>query len=655
MSEVAPPPANEPSDESNPRRSQGGVRSALAGLKVPPHSFEAEQSVLGALMLNDEVWFNVAEVLQAGDFYRAQHQIIFEAMTALANDNQPLDAVTVSERLQSLGLLEKAGGLANLGELTESTPGVSNVVAYAHIVREHSTRRQLIGAASRIAESAFVPEGKPSAELLDQAEQEVFQIAEGRLKDGGPEKLGPLLTRAVERIQELHASPNAITGLATGFDDLDKKTSGLQRSDLIIIAARPSMGKTALAVNIVEHAVMSGSGAVLMFSMEMPSELLVMRMLSSLGRIDQTRMRTGDLHDDDWARFVSAVAQLKDKQLYLDDTPALTPNDIRTRARRVARESGDLGLIVVDYLQLMRGSGNPENRTNEISEISRSLKAIAKERECPLIACSQLNRALENRPNKRPVMADLRECVTGDTLVCLADGSHTPICELVGSQPEVLAMDSTQHIVSARSDKVWEVGQRPVFRLSLATGRELEATAAHRILTDAGWTKMGNIKPGERVAIAQLELAEAQAAEPLVVEQTAAAAAGVAADDGGALVADVLSPRAGSDLHWDRVIAIQPIGAQRVFDLTVPGLANWLADGIITHNSGAIEQDADVILFIYRDEVYNPDSEDKGTAEIIISKQRNGPIGTCRLSFIGNLTKFENLAPERYADFAQFD
>jgi replicative DNA helicase len=651
MSEVAPPPADEPSDESNPRRNQGTVRSPLAGLKVPPHSPEAEQSVLGALMLNDEVWFNVAEVLQAGDFYRAQHQIIFEAMTELANDNQPLDAVTVSERLQSLGLLEKAGGLANLGELTESTPGVSNVVAYAHIVREHSTRRQLIGAASRIAESAFVPEGKPSAELLDQAEQEVFQIAEGRLKDGGPEKLAPLLTKAVERIRELHASPSAITGLATGFDDLDKKTAGLQRSDLIIIAARPSMGKTALAVNIVEHAVMAGSGAVLMFSMEMPSELLVMRMLSSLGRIDQTHMRTGDMHDDDWARFVSAVAQLKDKQLYLDDTPALTPNDVRTRARRVARESGGLGLIVVDYLQLMRGSGNPENRTNEISEISRSLKAIAKEMQCPLIACSQLNRALENRPNKRPVMADLRECVTGDTLVCLADGSHTPISELVGSQPEVLAMDSSQHIVSARSDKVWEVGRRPVFRLSLATGRKIQATAKHRIFTGRGWMQLGEIAPGERVAIAQLEPAQARAAENLAVEEMASGTvAGLAGDP-----ADVRPRRSESDLVWEPVLAVESIGIQRVFDLTVPGLANWLADGIVTHNSGAIEQDADVILFIYRDEVYNPDSEQKGTAEIIISKQRNGPIGTCRLSFIANLTKFENLAPERYADFAPFD
>ena len=454
-----------------------GVAPARPALKVPPHSVEAEQSVLGGLMLNNDAWFNVAEVVSAMDFYRPAHQIIFEAMADLAADDQPLDAVTLSERLFSKGLQDKAGGLAYLAELAEGTPGASNVVVYAHIVREHSTLRQLIGAANRIAESAFTPQGRPSDELLDMAEQEVFRIAEGRLKEGGPQKVVPLLSAAVERIERLYASRNPITGIATGFDDLDKKTAGLQPSDLIIVAGRPSMGKTAFAMNLVEHAVMESQGAVLVFSLEMPAEQLVMRLLSSLGRIDQSRMRTGDMHEDDWPRFTSAVSQLKDKDLYIDDTPAISPNELRTRARRVARETGGLGLVVVDYLQLMRGSGFAENRTNEISEISRSLKAIAKEMRCPVVALSQLNRSLEQRHDKRPVMADLRE-------------------------------------------------------------------------------------------------------------------------------------------------------------------------------SGAIEQDADLILFIYRDEVYNPDSPDKGTAEIIIGKQRNGPIGMVRLAYIGNLTKFENLAPDRYDSFA---
>ncbi len=451
--------------------------SDTSRLKVPPHSIDAEMSVLGGLMLNNEKWFEVAEVVQPGDFYRTQHQIIFEAMMALSEDDQPLDAVTVSERLQAKAQLERAGGLAYLGEIVDSTPGASNVVAYAKIVRERSTLRQMIAAASRISDMAFVTEGRDTAELLDMAEQEVFKISEGRMKEGGPEGVAHLLTRAVEKVEEMFASKQRITGLSTGYTDLDDRTSGLQGGDLVIVAGRPSMGKTSLSMNIAEHATMESGKAVLVFSMEMPAEQLIMRMLASLGRIDFANLRSGNLKDDDWSKFTSAVALLKDKELFIDDTPALTPNDMRSRARRVARESkGGIGLIVVDYLQLMRVAGKSENRTNEISEISRSLKAIAKELGCPLIALSQLNRGLENRTDKRPVMADLRE-------------------------------------------------------------------------------------------------------------------------------------------------------------------------------SGAIEQDADLILFIYRDEVYNENSPDQGIAEIIIGKQRNGPIGTVRLSFIGRLTKFENLASDVYSDF----
>ena len=324
-------------------------------LKVPPHSVEAEQSVLGALMLNNDAWFNIADKIEARDFYRAAHQIIFEAMGELANDNQPLDAVTLSEALQSRGLIDKAGGNVYLAELVESVPGASNIVAYADIVREHSTFRQLIQTASNISDSAFLPEGRKAAELLDAAEQAVFQIAEGRLKDGGPQHVVPLLTDAVNRIETLYRTRDPITGLATGYPDLDRMTAGLQNSDLIIVASRPSMGKTSLALNFAEHAVMQdGDGTVLFFSLEQPAEQLILRMLSSLGHIDQTRMRTGELSDDDWPRFTSAVSQLKDRALYIDDTPALSPNDIRTRARRVSRESGGLKMIVVDYMQLMK-------------------------------------------------------------------------------------------------------------------------------------------------------------------------------------------------------------------------------------------------------------------------------------------------------------
>ncbi len=449
----------------------------VTALKVPPHSIEAEQLVLGGLMLDDRAWFDVIEILAASDFYRTQHQIIFEAMNDVASDDNLLDAVTVAERLTSKGLLDKAGGISYLAELAESTLGASNVVAYVKIVRERSVMRQLIGAANQIAESAFTPEGRDTDTLLELAEQAVFQIAENRLKDSGPEKVAPLLTKAVEKVEFLRQTKGALTGQASGFEDLDRMTTGWQKSDLVIVAARPSMGKTAFAVNMVEHAVMTGR-AVLVFSMEMPSEQILMRMLSSLGRIDQTRMRTGDLKDEDWTRFASAVSQLKDKRLYIDDTAALTPGEVRSRARRVARETGGLDMIMVDYLQLMRTAKDSENRATEISEISRSLKGLAKEMKCPVIALSQLNRALESRPDKRPMNSDLRE-------------------------------------------------------------------------------------------------------------------------------------------------------------------------------SGAIEQDADVILFIYRDELYNENTEDLGIAEIIIGKQRNGPIGKVRLKFTSNLTKFEDLAHEMYNDFVQ--
>ena len=448
-------------------------------LKVPPHSIEAEQSLLGGLMLGDDAWSRAADKVGMADFYRPSHKVIYEVMTELANASQPLDAVTLGEALKLRSMLEKAGGYGYLAELAESTPAAANIAAYGDIVKELSTLRQLISAANEIADAAFLPEGRSSSDVLDQAEQLVFEIGEGRLNESAPRRAGDLADLVATRLDTLAKTGNSITGIASGFEDLDRKTAGFQESDLVIVAARPSMGKTALMVNIAEHAVMSEveeekAGAVLLFSLEQPADQLVMRMLSSLGRIDQTRMRTGELHADDWERFASARLQLRDRPLYIDDTPSLTPNDLRTRARRVAREAGGLRMIMVDYLQLMRPSGKQENRTNEIADISRSLKAIAKEMHCPVIACSQLNRSLESLTDKRPYMSDLRE-------------------------------------------------------------------------------------------------------------------------------------------------------------------------------SGAIEQDADVILFIYRDEVYNPESEDKGLAEIIIGKQRNGPIGMVKLTFTPHLTKFDNhIASDAY-------
>lgn len=439
-----------------------------------PHSMEAEQSVLGGLMQDASNFDGVSEQIAEGDFYKSGHRKIYAAMFQLMERDQPIDVITVSEYLTQTDELESVGGLDYLVDLATNVPSSANVAAYARIVRERATFRQLISAATEISRASFNPAGLGSDDLLQLAEKRVLEIAEERPKEGGFAAVNELLKKTADKIDELFQSDSDITGLSTGLSDLDQRTSGWQNGELIILAARPSMGKTALALNFVEAALFTQPKPVLVFSLEMPADSLIMRMLSSVGRIDQGNLRNGALADEDWPKLQSAFAKLKDKKLFIDDTAGLSPAEVRARIRRLVREHGEPGMIMIDYLQLMQIPGNSEGRTQEISEISRSLKALAKEYECPVIALSQLNRGVEQRPNKRPMNSDLRE-------------------------------------------------------------------------------------------------------------------------------------------------------------------------------SGAIEQDADVILFIYRDEYYNEDSNEKGVAELIIGKQRNGEIGTCRAAFLGKFTRFDNLAPEYMA------
>jgi len=394
-------------DPAKTRRDLGSV----AEVRTPPHSIEAEQAVLGSLLLDTSAWDQVADMVRSKDFYRPDHRLIFEAIAALAGNGKPCDVITVSEQLQRLGELDNAGGLAYLGTLARDTPTAANVRAYAELVRERSLLRQLISAGTEIAGSVFNTEGFTARELVDKAEQKVFEIAEAGFggRDGAV-AVRAMLPELIDKIDEWHSNPNALRGLPTGFTDFDKITGGLRPGDLVIVAGRPSMGKTTLAVNMAEYAAVNPKQprSVCIFSMEMPSEQLMTRMLSSLGTVHLGALRSGQVSDDDWVRISAATAQLSEAKIFIDETPGLTPTDLRARARRVKREHG-LDLVVVDYLQLMQVPGTKENRATEISEISRGLKALAKELHIPVIALSQLNRGVEQRENKVPVMSDLRE------------------------------------------------------------------------------------------------------------------------------------------------------------------------------------------------------------------------------------------------------
>jgi len=457
----------EPRDTASPRDDE------VARLRTPPHSVEAEQSVLGGLLLDNLAWDRAGDLLSDSDFYRYEHRLIYAAIGALVAASKPADVITVFEQLQSHGKADDCGGLAYLNALAQSVPSAANMRRYAEIVRERSILRKLIAVSDEIATTAFNPQGRAVSGILDEAESKIFKIGEeGSRQRQGFQGIDKLVVALIDRVQELHDNgAEEVTGVRTGFYDLDRMTAGLQKGDLIVLAARPSMGKTAFALNIAEHVAVQEGLPVLMFSMEMGASQLALRMVGSLGRIDQQGLRTGRLKNDEWERLTEAVERLGQVQMYIDETPALNSAELRARARRMARQFGTLGLIVIDYLQLMSGSGSDgENRATEIGEISRGLKALAKELQCPVIALSQLNRSVESRTDKRPMMSDLRE-------------------------------------------------------------------------------------------------------------------------------------------------------------------------------SGAIEQDADVIMFIYRDDYYDKASKEPGVAEIVIGKQRNGPVGTVKLTFLKPLTRFDNLAP----------
>lgn len=542
----------------------------------------------------------VTEVLQSQHFYRPAHQVIYEAISELYGRGQPVDPITVAAELGNRGRLEDVGGRVYLHSLVSAVPAATNARYYAEIVRENYLLRSLIEVGSTIADMGYRRESSP-LELIDRAEQMVFDISQVR-SSGEFSPIGEVISDSFAELERIMSEGRRTGGVETGFRRVDDIITGFQLANLIILAARPSMGKTAFALNVARNVAVGQGKGVALFSLEMSKMELVQRMMCSEARVDSHRLRHGQLQAAEWSKLTTACTPLFTAPLWIDDSASVNLMEIRAKSRRLKAREKNLGLIIVDYLQLMVGDSSAENRQQEISRISRGLKILARDLDVPVLALSQLSRQVEQRSGNRPMLSDLRECVTADTLVCLADGSRSPIAELVGMEPEVLAMSQDGYVATARSDRVWRVGPRPVFEVRLASGRALRGTARHRLLGVEGYVRIEDLEKG----------AELQAWAP-------------------------------SELFWDRVVDVQPCGVDVVYDLTVPGPANWLADGIVSHNSGAIEQDADVVLFIYRDEVYNKESPDKGTAEIIVGKQRNGPIGECRLAFIQSYTRFADL------------
>jgi replicative DNA helicase len=860
--------------------------------RIPPHNLDAERAVLGAVLLEGrETLPRVIELLRATDYYTEAHRTIYGTMLRLFDRGEPVDLITLSEELRRSERLEAVGGPAALALLVEHASIAAHLGAYASIVRDMAVLRELIQTSTQIITQAF--DAKEDVQtLVDDAERRIFSLAERRL-EGSALPIGKILKNTFEYIERLYERKEHVTGVATGFEKLDLETSGLQPSDFVIIAGRPSMGKTAFALNVAQHVGVGGHGKVLILSLEMSAPQLVQRMLCSEAKVDSQGVRTGRLSASDWHRLTAAAGRLSEAAIFIDDSPGLTVLEARAKARRMKAEHG-LDLLVIDYLQLMRGRASMESRQQEISEISRSLKALAKELNVPVVALSQLSRAVESRATRdfRPQLSDLRECVTGDTRVLLADGRRVAIRELVGAAPEVLAMSATGKIVAAKSERIWPVGRRQVFSVRLATGRVIRATADHRLYAGRGWAKLGELAVGDRLAISRRlpepaapeqwtdlrvallgqligdgsyligqplryttsseensEIVAAAAREEFacsviryagragwhqllisgngnrwrpggvnrwlrelgifgqrsyqkripetaftlasrqialllrhlwatdgtialrvtskgspgvfystnsrdlahdvaalllrlgIVARVASARKGsyrptyfvavsgtaqlrrfletvgafgprqpqadrlqswlagrvantnvdtlptedfervralmrnrgistrhMAALRGTAyggsshfrfapsrsllldyaeiLNDDVLRARATADLFWDRIVAIEPVGEEEVFDLTVPGPASWLADGIVSHNSGALEQDADLILFLYRPSVYKEDlpPDEANITEVIIGKQRNGPVGTIKVVFLPQYARFENVA-----------
>ncbi|MDO8794882.1 MAG: replicative DNA helicase [Vicinamibacterales bacterium] len=648
-----------------------------------PHSLDAERSVLGAILIDNNSFNLAAQVIDAKDFFRDAHRRIFDRMVALNERHDAIDFVTLKEELQRGGDLEAVGGPTYVASLADGVPRATNVEYYARIVKEKATLRNLIYAANGILTNAY--EADQEADLiLDEAETAIFAVADDRLRSGFV-PMHKLVVESYPKFELLFEQKRLVTGTPSGFVDLDGMTRGFQPGDLVIVAARPSMGKTSLVLNIAQHVANQPGMTAGFFSLEMSKEALFLRLLTSEAQIDSHRLMSGAIGQKDYPRISHALETLSAMNLFIDDTPGMGVLEMRAKSRRLQSEHG-LNLLAIDYVQLMTGRGRFENRTLELASISRSLKGLAKELNVPIILLSQLSRAPEARADHRPQLSDLRECVTGDTLVTLGDGRRRPIRDLVGQEPVVWSLGPDRRLELTAADRVWPVGRRQVFEVRLATGRRIRATADHRLLTGGGWTHVRDLAPGDRlaavldetltVALADVESntnvdtlppevfqgvkaeMRARGVSQRAMAQLRGTSYGGAAhfafapsrsvvlEYGELPESEEIKAKASDDIFWDRIVSVEPAGEEEVYDLTVPGNACWLADGIVSHNSGALEQDADVVILIFREDAYNrdPDHENAGIAELILAKQRNGPTGVVKLAFLKEQTRFANLA-----------
>ncbi|MBO6574567.1 MAG: replicative DNA helicase [Rhodothermales bacterium] len=606
--------------------------------RIPPQAVEVEQAVLGAMLIDPDAIPRAIEIIEPGAFYTDRHNKIYQAVLSLFERTNPVDIITVTDELKRREELEAVGGAYYITELTAQVANAANVEYHARIIAEKSLLRQMITTLGDLIGKAYEP-GSDAFELLDAAEGDIFRISESNLRRAAT-SMKDVLKDTLTRLESIHGREGGVTGVPSGFSKLDQMTSGWQKSDLIILAARPSMGKTAFSLSCARNAALHPKMpvGVAIFSLEMSAQQLAQRMLTSEARVDAQAARTGRLRDDDWPRMARAAGRLSEAPIFIDDTPGLSVLELRAKCRRLKAEH-DIGLIIVDYLQLMHGTTTNKNanREQEIAHISRSLKALAKELDVPVIALSQLSRAVETRGgDKRPQLSDLREsgCLTGESLVAMADtGERIPIRELAGKSGfRVWAVDEPSgKLVKSVVSNAFSTGTKPVLKLRTKLGKTIRATGNHKFLTIEGWKRLDELGGGDLLAIPSIEFLQ---------HATLLQLAGAASND------PDQPARLHRDVDWDQIQSIEPDGVEQVFDLTVPGPHNFVANDIVVHNS--IEQDADIVGFIYRAERYGITVDENGNstegmAEIIIGKQRNGPIGDIRLAFVHQFARFENL------------